>query len=80
MARRVPGLGWHSLHRQFATDLKRSPLVDVAWLGGWKDTGTILQCYQQPDEETQRAALAQRPGGMVGAIRHPNSTPEASTG
>lgn len=77
---RVPGLGWHSARRQFATDLKQTPLVDVAALGGWKDTGTILECYQQPDEQTQRAALAQRPGAVIGEIRHPISTPEAKTG
>lgn len=51
---------WHSNRRAFATDLKTVPLKDLAALGGWKDTNTILQCYQQPDGDTMRRALAQR--------------------
>jgi integrase len=52
--------GWHSLRRQFATELKATPLKDLCQLGGWKDPQTILRCYQQPDEETMRSALEQR--------------------
>ena len=44
------GRGYHSLRRQFATELKDTPLHDLAYLGGWKDTSTLLKCYQQPDE------------------------------
>jgi hypothetical protein len=36
------------------------PRKDLAHLGGWKDPATILECYQKPDEATQRAALEQR--------------------
>ncbi len=53
-------LGWHSLRRQFATELKHTPLKDLAHLGGWKNPQTILLCYQEPDEQTQRDALAAR--------------------
>lgn len=53
-------LGYHSLRRQFATELKDVPLKDLCVLGGWKEPQTILRCYMQPDEETMRAALAQR--------------------
>ncbi len=59
-----PGLGWHSLRRKFATDLKGVPLVDLCYLGGWKDPQTILKSYQRPDERTMRDALERR--GRVG--------------
>lgn len=49
-----PRMVWHSLRRQFATELKDLPLVDLAALGGWKDTQTIRKCYQRPDREAQR--------------------------
>jgi integrase len=53
-------LGWHSLRRKFATEMKQAPLRDLSHLGGWKCVQTILTCYQQPDELTQRKALATR--------------------
>lgn len=56
----VRGRGYHSLRRKFATELKQVPLKDLCHLGGWKDAQTILQCYQQADEDTMRAALGQR--------------------
>jgi hypothetical protein len=52
--------GWHSLRRQFATDLTHIPLSDLCALGGWKDPNTILKCYAQPDEQTMREALNNR--------------------
>lgn len=52
--------GWHSLRRNFASELKGMPLRDLAALGGWKSTTTILTCYQTPDESTQRAGLSAR--------------------
>lgn len=57
---RVPAMGWHACRRRFATDLKNIPLPDLAKLGGWKSTQTILRCYQMADEETMRTALEQR--------------------
>ena len=51
---------YHSLRRQFATELKDIPLRDLAHVGGWKDTTTLLTCYQQPDDATQRRALESR--------------------
>jgi len=36
---RVKGRGYHSLRRQFATEMKDTPLKDLAYLGGWKDAG-----------------------------------------
>lgn len=56
----MTGRGWHSLRRQFATELKHVPLKDLAQLGGWKSAQTILTCYQQADQATMRQALATR--------------------
>jgi integrase len=53
-------LGWHSLRRKFATELKTLPLTDLSYLGGWKEPMTVVKCYQRPDEHTQRTALAAR--------------------
>jgi integrase len=58
--KRVPGRGWHSLRRKFATELKNTPLRDLCHLGGWKDPQTILKCYQRADPVTMRQALASR--------------------
>ena len=56
----VPGLGWRGLRRKFATELKGASLKDLSQLGGWKDRQTILKCCQSADEESIRAALAER--------------------
>jgi integrase len=53
-------LGWHSLRRKFATEMKHTPLSDLSQLGVWKCVQTILTCYQRPDEATQRKALEGR--------------------
>ena len=52
------GRGWHSLRRKFASDLMDLPLKVLCDLGGWKTAATVLQCYQRPDEERLRSALA----------------------
>jgi len=52
--------GFHSLRRQFATELKDEPLADVAALGGWKSTTTLLSCYISADPATMKRALARR--------------------
>jgi len=56
----VPRLGWHSLRRKFANDLRHVPLKDLASLGGWKDTQTLLKCYLKEDEEAMVEALRSR--------------------
>jgi integrase len=53
-------IGWHSLRRKFATEMKDIPIADLCTLGGWREPTTIVRCYQQPDRATQRRALAQR--------------------
>ena len=48
---------WHSFRRAWATERKHLPPNDVAAAGGWLDTGTLQQCYQQCDLETLRAVV-----------------------
>lgn len=54
----VPGLGFHSLRRRFANDLKSTNLRDLCGLGGWKSHHTLLAVYQQPELDVMRLALA----------------------
>ena len=54
------GRGWHSLRRKFASDLMDQPLKVLCELGGWTTAQTVLQCYQRPDENKLRKALAAR--------------------
>jgi len=57
---RVPGRGWHSLRRKFATDRQDQPLKALCSAGGWKDHNTVMKCYIQPDEKTLRAVVERR--------------------
>lgn len=50
---------WHPYRRAWATARKHLPLTDVAAAGGWKDTKTLLTCYQQPDAQTLLAVMAE---------------------
>ena len=62
-------VGWHSLRRKFASELKGIPLKDLCQLGGWKSAVTVLTCYQQPDDATMRRALEGRKRlGSAGVI------------
>jgi len=64
-------LGWHSLRRKFANDLRHVPLKDLASLGGWKDTQTLLKCYLTEDEDAMVEALRSRGGRHVRSVgRH----------
>ncbi len=55
-----PGRGWHSLRRQFATEMKYAPLKDLCALGGWKSPQTVLTRYQRADAVSMQQALAAR--------------------
>lgn len=48
---------WHAFRRLWATEWKALPVKDVAAAGGWKDITTLIDCYQQPDDETLRAVV-----------------------
>ena len=52
---------WHPWRRKWATERKDMPLVDVAAAGGWKETRTLVACYQQPDDETLRRVALEAP-------------------
>jgi hypothetical protein len=51
-------MGFHSVRRKFASELKEMPLRDLAHLGGWKNPQTVLAVCQQPSIELQRRGLA----------------------
>ncbi len=55
-----PGRGWHSLRRKFASELMDKPLKVLCDLGGWKQAKTVMDCYQRPNEDQLREALADR--------------------
>ena len=55
-----PGRGWHSLRRKFASELMDKPLKVLCDLGGWKGAKTVMDCYQRPNEDELREALADR--------------------
>ena len=63
---RVPGRGWHSLRRKFASDLMNEPLKTLCQLGGWKSPQTVLMCYQHADERELRRALDARRNRSAG--------------
>ena len=63
----VGGL-WHPYRRKWATERKQHPLKDVAEVGGWKDTDTLLTCYQQPDSETLLSVMSE-PRKLHGGVR-----------
>lgn len=74
---RIPGRGWHSLRRKFATELKDAPAADVAQLGGWKNKSTLLR-YQLADDHTMRTTLERRDPGKTGGKAvdvHPSNSP-----
>lgn len=61
----VPGRGWHSLRRRFATDLDHLPLKKLMGLGGWKTTQTVVR-YQKHTTEQLREALKTRQQNVAG--------------
>ena len=50
---------WHAYRRAWATSRKNHPLKDVAAAGGWRDTETLLQVYQQPTNEALLAVMSE---------------------
>lgn len=74
-----PGRGWHSLRRKFATELKHTPLRDLAQLGGWKSAQTILKCYQRAEDATLRNALATRATLTAAGLVQNERTPQTDT-
>jgi len=50
---------WHPYRRAWATSRKHLPTVDVAAAGGWSDVGTLLRCYQRPDDDTMLQVMGE---------------------
>lgn len=47
---KLQGSLWHAYRRKWASERMHHPLKAVAEAGGWKDTMTLLTCYQHADE------------------------------
>jgi hypothetical protein len=50
---------WHPYRRKWATERKHLSVTDVAAAGGWKNTATLLTCYQQPTNDALLAVMAE---------------------
>lgn len=57
------GMGWHAMRRKFATEHKGVPLKDLEGLGGWKESRTLMECYQTTDLDALREAQKLRESG-----------------
>ena len=57
---------WHAYRRKWATERKHLPDVDVAAAGGWSDTTTLKQVYQQADMAGMQAVVDE-PARLRGA-------------
>ena len=55
--RELEGGLWHPYRRKWASERMHFPLKAVAVAGGWKDTATLLTCYQQSDDATLLAVM-----------------------
>jgi integrase len=53
-----PHSGWHSYRRKWATERGDVPLKALMVAGGWKDTQTLVTCYQQPTEAALLEVMA----------------------
>ena len=57
---------WHPYRRQWATARKHLPDVDVAAAGGWKTIRTLVDIYQQPDDDSMLRVVLE--GGTVRSV------------
>lgn len=55
---KLDGSLWHAYRRAWASSRKDLPLKDVAAAGGWSEVGTLLRCYQMPDDDTIEMVMA----------------------
>src|ERR1019366_1875743 len=78
----VGGL-WHPYRRKWATERKHHALVDVAAASGWRDTRTLLTCYQQRDVDAMLAVMREprkvRDSAMITVMSEPQTTPPVSS-
>jgi hypothetical protein len=65
------GGAWHAFRRGWATARKPYPLKDVAAAGGWRDTATLLRCYQHADpESTLAVVMGSSPPNLSNNLSH----------
>jgi len=55
---KLDGSLWHAYRRKWAIERKHLPVKDVAAAGGWKDVSTLLEVYQQSDEQSVLAVTS----------------------
>lgn len=55
---KLDGSLWYAYWQKWAIERKGLPLKDVAAAGGWKDVNTLLEVYQQSDEESVLAVTS----------------------
>ena len=58
---------------------KNLPVKDVAAARGWKDVTTLINCYQQPDEETLRSVVEYERPRIQTQVRTAGSKQMSST-
>src|SRR5262245_9986791 len=54
----IPGSGWHSYRRKWATERGDLPLKALMVAGGWRDLQTLVTCYQHPSEDELLKVMA----------------------
>lgn len=57
--KKLEGGLWHPYRRGWATARKHLPIKDVAAAGGWRATASLLECYQQPTNDTILAVMSE---------------------
>ena len=55
----LDGSDFHAYRQAWATARKHLPLKDVAEVGGWRSTETLVRCYTQVDEATMLAVVSE---------------------
>lgn len=54
---KLDGSLWHAYRRKWASERMHHPIKAVAEAGGWTDVATLINCYQQPDDDAVLAVL-----------------------
>jgi integrase len=56
---KLHGGAWHPYRRKWATERKHLAITDVAAAGGWQDVQTLLDCYQQPTNDSLLTVMSE---------------------
>ena len=68
---------WHAYRRKWATARKHLPDPYVAAAGGWTNSNTLRQVYQQADQETMLRGVLD--GGTLREARYADVVPTYTT-